>query len=182
MHPLVGRPSNQQPPLARPDTQLARILGAIEEYVYIGEFLPKAAATSVVFAGPCREKFLGMGAEQRPPPSGPTTSTPTTSPPSTPPTRRPGRTEHLDVEYRLIGADGVVRWVRDRGRLRLEDGRDFLDGSILDVTPMHAARRSSKRPARSRTASPTRTTSRGSPTAARSRTCSEAARPCRSGC
>jgi diguanylate cyclase (GGDEF)-like protein len=46
----------------------------------------------------------------------------------------------LDVEYRLIGADGILRWVRDRGRIRREDGRCFLDGAILDVTEIHAVR------------------------------------------
>ena len=44
----------------------------------------------------------------------------------------------LDVEYRLVGADGVLRWVRDRGRVRVEGGRRFLDGSILDVTEVHS--------------------------------------------
>jgi diguanylate cyclase (GGDEF)-like protein len=46
----------------------------------------------------------------------------------------------IDTEYRMVGADGVVRWVRDRGRIRHEDGRRFLDGSILDVTAVHEAR------------------------------------------
>ena len=49
-------------------------------------------------------------------------------------------TGRLDIEYRLIGADGVLRWVRDRGRVRIEDGRRFLDGSILDVTEMYRIR------------------------------------------
>lgn len=43
-------------------------------------------------------------------------------------------TGRLDVQYTLVGADGTVRWVRDRGRLRIEDGRRLLDGAILDVT------------------------------------------------
>ncbi|MDQ6731751.1 MAG: sensor domain-containing diguanylate cyclase [Actinomycetota bacterium] len=48
------------------------------------------------------------------------------------------RTGRLDVQYRLVGADGSVRWVRDRGRLRIEDGRRLLDGAILDVTAIKA--------------------------------------------
>jgi diguanylate cyclase (GGDEF)-like protein len=48
-------------------------------------------------------------------------------------------TGRLDVEYRLVGADGRVRWVRDRGRMRLEGGRRFLDGSVLEVTAFKRA-------------------------------------------
>jgi diguanylate cyclase (GGDEF)-like protein len=118
---------------------LTRILGAIEEYVYTGEFLPDNGYR-VVFAGPCREQFLGITVEQA----------------RTAVWRyyvHPDDVEifdaahdgaqvsgRLDVEYRLIGADGVLRWVRDRGRIRVEDGRRFLDGSILDVTEMHRIR------------------------------------------
>ena len=51
-------------PMAPPEAHatLMRILGAIEEYVYTGEFLPDDSYR-VVFAGPCRERFLGMSAE-----------------------------------------------------------------------------------------------------------------------
>jgi diguanylate cyclase (GGDEF)-like protein/PAS domain S-box-containing protein len=118
---------------------LTRILGAIEEYVYTGEMLPDGDY-NLLFAGPCREQFLGTTVEEaraatwrhyvhpddvdafEAAHAGALTS---------------GR---LDVEYRLIGADGVLRWVRDRGRIRNEAGRRFLDGSILDVTEMHAIR------------------------------------------
>ncbi len=41
------------------ETAWLRILNAIEEYVYTGEFLPDGAYR-VVFAGPCRERFLGL--------------------------------------------------------------------------------------------------------------------------
>ncbi len=112
---------------------LTRILGAIEEYVYTGEFLDDGGYR-VVFAGPCREQFLGVTVEEA----------------KTAIWRyyvHPDDTQvfdsahdgalddgRLDVEYRLIGADGVLRWVRDRGRVRREESRRFLDGSILDVT------------------------------------------------
>jgi diguanylate cyclase (GGDEF)-like protein len=118
---------------------LTRILGAIEEYVYTGEFLPDSGYR-VIFAGPCREQFLGTTVEEA----------------RTAIWRyyvHPDDVEifdaahdgaqvtgRLDTEYRLIGADGVLRWVRDRGRIRVEDGRRFLDGSILDVTEMHRMR------------------------------------------
>jgi diguanylate cyclase (GGDEF)-like protein len=115
---------------------LTRILGAIEEYVYTGEFLP-GDGYRVVFAGPCREQFLGITVEQARtavwryyvhPDDVHLFDTAHAD------AQQSGR---LDVEYRLIGADGVLRWVRDRGRIRVEDGRRFLDGSILDVTEKH---------------------------------------------
>ena len=102
----------------------------------------------MIFAGPCREQFLGMTVEEA----------------RTAIWRyyvHPDDVEifdaahdgaqvtgRLDVEYRLIGADGVLRWVRDRGRIRVEDGRRFLDGSILDVTEMHRMRERARRGAR----------------------------------
>jgi diguanylate cyclase (GGDEF)-like protein/PAS domain S-box-containing protein len=117
-------------------TTLTRILGAIEEYVYTGEFMPDGGYR-ILFAGPCREQFLGLSTEE-------------------------ARTAiwryyvhpddlalfaeahdgaltegRIDLEYRIVGADGVLRWVRDRGVVRHEDGRWFLDGSILDVTEIH---------------------------------------------
>jgi diguanylate cyclase (GGDEF)-like protein len=112
---------------------LTRILGAIEEYVYTGEFLDDGGY-QVVFAGPCREQFLGVTAEEaktaiwryyvHPEDTGLFDRAHDGA-------LADGR---LDVEYRLVGADGVLRWVRDRGRVRHEDGRRFLDGSILDTT------------------------------------------------
>jgi diguanylate cyclase (GGDEF)-like protein len=118
---------------------LTRILGAIEEYVYTGEFLPDGAYR-VVFAGPCREQFLGTTVEEA--------RTAIWRYYVHPDDVEIFDTAHdgaqvtgrLDVEYRLIGADGVLRWVRDRGRIRVEEGRRFLDGSILDVTEMHRIR------------------------------------------
>jgi diguanylate cyclase (GGDEF)-like protein len=118
---------------------LTRILGAIEEYVYTGEFLPDDGYR-LVFAGPCRETFLGITIEEA--------RTAIWRYYVHPDDVEIFDTAHdgaqasgrLDVEYRLIGADGVLRWVRDRGRIREEDGRRFLDGSILDVTEMHRIR------------------------------------------
>jgi diguanylate cyclase (GGDEF)-like protein len=94
----------------------------------------------VVFAGPCRERFLGMSIEAA--------RTAIWRFYVHPDDVVIFDTAHdgaqisgkLDVEYRLIGADGVLRWVRDRGRIRFEEGRRFLDGSILDVTEMHVIR------------------------------------------
>ena len=45
------------------------------------------------------------------------------------------RGEAGEVEYRLIGADGVTRWVHDRAATRLrEDGTFEISGIVSDVT------------------------------------------------
>jgi diguanylate cyclase (GGDEF)-like protein len=132
-------PARQDVAVEQANATLARILDAIEEYVYTGEFLPDDRY-QVVFAGPCREQFLGMGTEDA--------RTAIWADYVHPEDVRTFDTAHvaahatgrLDVEYRLVGADGLVRWVRDRGRLRHEGARRFLDGSILDVTAVHLAR------------------------------------------
>src|SRR6187431_317773 len=104
---------------------LMRILGAIEEYVYTGEFLPDDAYR-VVFAGPCRETFLGITVEQARTAIWRYYVHPEDVEIFDTAHEGALRSGRLDVEYRLIGADGVLRWVRDRGRIRHEEGRRFL--------------------------------------------------------
>ena len=117
---------------------LMRILGAIEEYVYTGEFLP-GDAYRLLFAGPCRERFLGMSVDQARDAVWADYVHPDWIETFDAAHRGAYETGRLDVEYQLVGADGRVRWVRDRGRMRVEEGRRFLDGSVLDVTAVHSA-------------------------------------------
>jgi diguanylate cyclase (GGDEF)-like protein len=42
--------------------------------------------------------------------------------------------EPRELEYRLVGYDGVTRWVWERARPRTEDGRRLVDGIVADVT------------------------------------------------
>lgn len=116
---------------------LTRILGAIEEYVYVGEFLPDDSYR-VLFTGPCRERFLGMAVEQARAAVWANYVHPADMDLFDAAHDGAHRTGRLDAEYRLVGADGCVRWVRDRGRLRVENGRRLLDGSVLDVTAIKA--------------------------------------------
>jgi diguanylate cyclase (GGDEF)-like protein/PAS domain S-box-containing protein len=45
-----------------------------------------------------------------------------------------------DVEVRLVGTDGVTRWVWDRGHPRhTPDGRLLVEGVVTDITARHAA-------------------------------------------
>jgi len=121
--------------LVQAHATLTRILGAIEEYVYVGEFLPDDSYR-VLFAGPCRERFLGMSVEHAHIAVWANYVHPADMDLFNAAHEGAHTTGRLDAEYRLVGADGRVRWVRDRGRLRIEDGRRLLDGSVLDVTAM----------------------------------------------
>ena len=122
---------------AQANATLTRILGAIEEYVYTGEFLPDDSYR-VLFAGPCRERFLGMSVEDARTAIWADYVHPDWIEVFDVAHRGAHETGRLDVEYQLVGADGEVRWVRDRGRMRVEDGRRFLDGSVLDVTAIRS--------------------------------------------
>ena len=45
------------------------------------------------------------------------------------------KTEHEEEEYRIIHANGEVRWVRDSAQTtRLEDGSIRIDGVVSDIT------------------------------------------------
>jgi PAS domain S-box-containing protein len=52
----------------------------------------------------------------------------------------------LNLEYRILRADGEVRWVLDRGQLvRGADGKRWLDGALFDVTERRAAEEALRR-------------------------------------
>jgi diguanylate cyclase (GGDEF)-like protein/PAS domain S-box-containing protein len=44
------------------------------------------------------------------------------------------RGEAAVVDYRILGFDGITRWVRSRTRPREEGGRRYVDGILTDVT------------------------------------------------
>lgn len=45
----------------------------------------------------------------------------------------------IEQRYRLIGHDGVTRWVLDRARITVIGGRVFLSGATCDVSAQHVA-------------------------------------------
>jgi diguanylate cyclase (GGDEF)-like protein/PAS domain S-box-containing protein len=47
------------------------------------------------------------------------------------------RGEPSALEYRMVGLDGRVRWVRSRTRIRREGETTYIDGIVSDVTPEH---------------------------------------------
>jgi PAS domain S-box-containing protein len=57
-------------------------------------------------------------------------------------------TEHepFGLEYRIVRADGTVRWVLDRGQLvRGTGGRTWMDGALFDVTERRASEEAVRR-------------------------------------
>jgi diguanylate cyclase (GGDEF)-like protein len=132
-------PALDRMPDAQANATVARILGAIEEYVYTGEFL-EGGGYQVVFAGPCRDRFLGLSVDDARAAIWAQYVHPEDIDAFDHAHASAHATGRLDVEYRIAGADGVTRWVRDRGRVRHEGSRRFLDGSILEVTAVHEAR------------------------------------------
>jgi diguanylate cyclase (GGDEF)-like protein/PAS domain S-box-containing protein len=49
------------------------------------------------------------------------------------------RGEPQELEYRLVGSDGVTRWVWERARPRVEGGRRLVDGIAADITERRRA-------------------------------------------
>ena len=45
----------------------------------------------------------------------------------------------VEQEYRLVGVDGVARWVRDRAAIRVVDGRVLLTGAVRDISAQRHA-------------------------------------------
>ncbi|MDP9345004.1 MAG: diguanylate cyclase [Actinomycetota bacterium] len=121
-----------------------RILGAIDEYVYVGEILP-GDGYRLIFQGPCRAQFLGLTVEDARHAVWADYVHADDVEHFLEMHRRAVEEGSLDCQYRLVGADGVTRWVRDRGRIRHELGRVFLDGSALDVTVVHEAQEALER-------------------------------------
>ncbi len=44
----------------------------------------------------------------------------------------------MELEFRLIGFDGKLRWCWDRARPRFADGRKLVEGIVADITDRHA--------------------------------------------
>lgn len=124
--------------LSQANATLTRILSAVEEYVYSGEFLADGTY-ALRFAGPCRERFLGLPSDAARDAVWVDYVHPDDVELFSSTHEAAKVTGSLDIQYRLCGADGQLRCVRDRGRVRRVGDRLFLDGSVLDVTALREA-------------------------------------------
>ena len=115
-----------------------RVLDAIEEYIYVGELLPDDGYL-LLYQGPCRATFLALDTDAAAEATWAEYVHPDDRELFDAVHRAARETGHLDAQYRLIDANGVTRWVRDRGRVHFESGRKILHGSVLDVTAVHEA-------------------------------------------
>jgi diguanylate cyclase (GGDEF)-like protein len=139
-----------------PDTLYGRLLGSIHAHLYIDELLPDGRVVEI-WSGPGIERFLGG----TPPPG---TGILQAWDAAVHPDDRAvydawdeiRRLEPADFEYRMVGLDGVTRWVLDRCHPRhTPDGRLLIDGMISDITErkrmeleLQAAREEAERLAR----------------------------------
>jgi two-component system, cell cycle response regulator len=114
---------------------LLRITGSIDDYLYTNEHLPDGSRRSV-YSGANRDRMMG-GAT--PPDTDVATEWERRIVPEDWSAHlahrdRLRRGEPSEVVYRLLGYDGVTRWVCARTRPSQVDGRLFVDGIVSDIT------------------------------------------------
>lgn len=114
---------------------LLRITGSIDDYLYTNEHLSDGSRRSV-YSGDNRARVMGGAV---PPGADVATEWERRIVPEDWPLHlahrdRLRRGEPSEVEYRLLGYDGVTRWVSARTRPSRVDGRLFVDGIVSDIT------------------------------------------------
>jgi diguanylate cyclase (GGDEF)-like protein len=141
---------------ALPDVLYGRLLGSIHAHLYIDELQPDGRVVEV-WSGPGIERFLGG---TPPPGSGILEAWEAAVHPDDRAVYDAWdeirRLEPAEFEYRMVGLDGVTRWVLDRCHpRRTADGRLLIDGMISDITErkrieleLQAAREEAERLAR----------------------------------
>ena len=114
---------------------LLRITGSIDDYLYTNEHLPDGSRRSV-YSGANRERLMGG-----PTPPGADVATewerlivPEDWPLHLAHRERLRNGDPSEVTYRLLGYDGVMRWICARTRPSSVDGRLFVDGIVSDIT------------------------------------------------
>jgi diguanylate cyclase (GGDEF)-like protein len=119
---------------AEADERFSRLLDVVGEHVYLALAYPDGRIEEL-FQGPGADRLLG-GAE-------PDAAMENWNAAVHPQDRLAyeafnralGAGEDADVEYRLIGADGITRWVHDRAAIRRRpDGTIEVSGIVSDVT------------------------------------------------
>jgi diguanylate cyclase (GGDEF)-like protein/putative nucleotidyltransferase with HDIG domain len=120
--------------LAEASDRFARLLDVVGEHVYLAQALPDGSIKEL-FQGPGADRLLG-GAEPDPEMENWEAALhPADRPAYDAFNEALAAGKEADVEYRLIGADGVTRWVHDRAAIRhLPDGTVEISGIVSDVS------------------------------------------------
>jgi diguanylate cyclase (GGDEF)-like protein/putative nucleotidyltransferase with HDIG domain len=128
------RKSSRDERLSSADAVL-RIVSTIDDYLYTNEHCEDGSRRSV-FSGPNREKLMG----------GPLPADADAANAWERMIHRADFDKHLahrerlragrksEVRYRLVGYDGVTRWIHAKTKPSHVDGRVFVDGIVSDVT------------------------------------------------
>jgi diguanylate cyclase (GGDEF)-like protein/PAS domain S-box-containing protein len=120
--------------LAEASDRLRSLLDVVGEHVYLALALPDGGVKEL-FQGPGADRLLG-GAEPDPDMKNWDAAVhPDDRQAVDAFNRALGAGQDAEVEYRLIGADGITRWVHDRGATRRRpDGQIEISGIVSDVT------------------------------------------------
>ena len=118
------------------DEGLARLLAAMDAHLFVAEIDPVEGYRDV-YTGPGEDRLLGglPPDGEEPGEAWSARVDPRDEPRYRAAMERAQSGQPAEVEYRLIGYDGVTRWVQERCRpWRDDDGRLMLDGLAVDVT------------------------------------------------
>jgi GGDEF domain-containing protein/PAS domain-containing protein len=120
--------------LVEASDRFSRLLDVVGEHVYLAQALPDGRIKEL-FQGPGADRLLGGADPDAEMESWEAALHPSDRAAYAAFNRALAAGEDADVEYRLIGADGITRWVHDRAATRRRpDGAVEISGIVSDVT------------------------------------------------
>src|SRR5918912_2883404 len=120
--------------LAEASDRLRSLLDVVGEHVYLALALPDGGVKEL-FQGPGADRLLGGAEPDAEMKNWDAAVHPDDRPAVDAFNRALGAGQDAEAEYRLIGADGVTRWVHDRAATRRRpDGQIEISGIVSDVT------------------------------------------------
>ena len=128
--------SDDNHPALDPSDVLRRVAGTVAIHIYEMEMQPDETYVCNTFIGAGLESLLGPLPDDRTPEEAWEKAVhPDDRPRYDATWEAIERGEPFEIEYRLVGYDGRVRWVWDRMHpRRTRDGRQLVDGIVVDIT------------------------------------------------